>query len=299
MFIGSIKALDLDDVTSSLPEDDAPDYVADTTYNIGDEVIDAHVVYGCMINGTVGRRPSLFSSRFQTPQYWVVRGSTNAFAAVDGVLSVPTINGAGAIAFTISNFANIAGVGIFDAFGETATAQFYNVSNALIETQEINLRGFNLNSYYDWLFTQPSAGNSNFIFRDFPVNAVKVVVTIGGGSTRLGEVSLIETGYNIGDALYGTSVRVASRSVYADDEFGVPRYIKRPSRVNSTFDIYGDRAFIDTIWGAMRAMSGDRVIYEAERSRSVTTGLGIVRDITVPINFPAGYIFKLEVEGVQ
>lgn len=299
MFIGSIKDLDLADVTSNLPETEAPAYNNATTYDIGDEVIFAHVIYGCLIDGTVGRRPDLFSSRFQTPQYWQVKGSTNAFAAVDGVLSTLTENPSGNIVFTIENFANIAGVGIFDAFGATATAEFYNASGVLVDTQTINLRGFSLNSYYDWLFTQPSSGNTNHVFRNFPVSSVSVTVTIEGGSTQLGEVNLIEQGYNIGRALYGTTIRVASRSIYEDDEFGVPRYVKRPSRVNATFEIFGEQVFIDTLWGQLRSLSGDRVVYEAQEGRSVTTGVGIVRDITVPINFPAGYIFSLETEGVQ
>jgi hypothetical protein len=299
MFIGSIKDLDLADVTSNLPETEAPAYSVATTYDIGDEVIFAHAIYGCLVDGTIGKQPDLFSSRFQTPQYWQVKGPTNAFAAVDGVLSTITENPSGNIVFTIENFANIAGVGIFDAFGATAKAEFYSASDALVATQTINLLGFSLNSYYDWLFTQPSSGNSNHIFSDFPVSSVSVTVTIEGDSTRLGEVNIIEDGYNIGRALYGTTIRVASRSIYEDDEFGVPRYVKRPSRVNATFEIFGEQVFIDTLWGELRRLSGDRVVYQAHEGRSVTTGVGIVRDITVPINFPAGYIFSLETEGVQ
>lgn len=299
MFIGTIKTLDLSDVTSSLPETEADAYSATATYNIGDEVIYSHVVYGCLIDGTSGRRPDMFSNRFQAPQYWQAKGPTNAFAALDGVLSVATKNPAGDISFTITNFADIAGVGVFDALGATAKAEFYSASDALLTTQVVNLLGFNLNSYYDWLFTQPGAGNTNYIFRGFPVSAVKAVVTIEGDATQLGEIVVIEKGYNIGDALYGTTIRVASRSIYEDDEFGVPRYVKRPSRVNATFEIYGERVFIDALWGSLRRLSGDRVVYEAQQGRSVTTGLGIVRDISVPIDMPAGYIFSLETEGVQ
>jgi hypothetical protein len=299
MFIGTIKALDLADVTSNLPENEAPAYNPATTYNIADEVIFNHAVYGCLINGTVGRQPDLFSSRFQTPQYWQIKGPTNAFAAVDGVLATPTINNAGDIVITIEGFANIAGVGIFDAFGAAATAEFFDSTNAIVQTQTINLSGFNLNSYYEWLFTQPTSGNTNFIFRNFPVNSVKVRVTISGDSTQLGEVSIVEVGYNIGRALYGSNVRVASRSIYEDDEFGIPRYVKRPSRVNATFEIFGTREFTETLWGRLRLISGDRAIYEAQTGRTITTGAGIVRDITVPIAFPGGYMFSVEFEGVQ
>jgi len=299
MFIGAIKQLDLADVTSSLPEDDAPAYNPATSYNINDLVIYSNRVYGCLIDATVGRRPDLFSSRFQTPQFWALRGATNAFAAVDGVLSTPTVNSSGNIVFTVENFANIAGVGIFDAFGTSAEVEFYNGLDAIIDTQEINLLGFNLNSYYEWLFTPPSAGNSNFIFSGFPAGAVKAIVTITGDTTRLGELVIVQTGYEIGTSLYGTNIRVTSRSIYEDDEFGIPRYVKRPSRVNATFQIYGEQLLIDTLWGTLRVLSGDVVVYQAQEGRSITTGVGIVRDITVPTEFPEGYIFSFEIEGVQ
>lgn len=299
MFVGTIKTLDLNDVTSSLPETEAPVYDAGATYNIADEVIFAHVVYGCLVDGTVGRQPDIFSSSFQSPQFWQAKGPTNAFAALDGVLSTPSVNDAGDLVFTIANLGSIAGVAIFDAFGTTATAQFFNASETLLTTQSVNLLGFNLNSYYEWLFTQPQGGSSNHIFRGFPANSAKVVLTIEGEETSLGDVVIIEQGYNIGDSLYGSNVRVASRSIYEDDGFGVPRYRRRPSRVNATFEIFGEQAFVDTLWGELRSLSGDRVVYEAQAGRPVTTGLGIMRDITVPIDFPSGYIFSLEIEGVQ
>mgnify|MGYP003113517421 CR=1 FL=1 len=299
MFLGTIKALAFADVVSSLPEVEAPAYNPATTYNIADEVIFDHYVYGCLIDGTVGKQPDTYSSIYQTPQYWQLKSATNAFAAVDGVLSTPTVNASGDISFTITGFSNIAGVGIFDAFGTTATAEFYNGSDALIDTQIINLVGFNLNSYYEWLFTQPTSGNTNYVFRNFPVNSAKVVVTIAGDATELGEVAIIETGYTVGDALYGSTIRIASRSIYEDDEFGVPRYIKKPSRINATFEIFGEKAFIETLWGRLRKLSGDRVVYEAEEGRTVTTGIGLVRDISVPINMPSGYLFSIELEGVQ
>ncbi|KQI67051.1 hypothetical protein AN189_17670 [Loktanella sp. 3ANDIMAR09] len=297
--LSTIKALDLGDVTSSLPEDDAPTYNAGTTYNIADLVIDDHYVYGCLVDGTVGKKPSDFSSRFQTPQYWQLRGPTNAYAAFDNVLSVPSVNTSGDMTFTIESLSNISSVGIFDAIGVTATAQFHNSDDDLIDTQSVNLTGFDLSSHYNWLFTQPTAGNTNYLFRRFPANSVKVVVTIAGDATELGELTINQIGYVIGDALYGSSVRISSRAKYDDDEFGVPSYVYKPSRINGTFEIFGERDFIETLWGRLRKLSGRRVVYEADEGRTVTTGIGLVRDITVPIDLPGGYKFSIETEGVQ
>jgi hypothetical protein len=298
MLIGTIKTLDLTNVTSNLPEDEAPVYDAEVNFNIADEVIYNHTIYGCLMDGTVGKRPDLHASRYQTPQYWQVKGPTNAFAAVDGVIAVASQN-AGNIVLTIDNFANIAGVGIFDASGAQAVARFYDGSNTLVDTKTINLSGFSLNSYYDWIFAQPTSGNTNHVFRNFPANSVKVELTIEGDNTLLDEVSIIETGYNIGKSLYGSKINVASRSIYQDDEFGVPRYIQKPSRVNATFDVFGERAYIETLWGRLRKLSGLRAVYEADASRTVTTGVGIVRDLSVPIDMPTGYLFSIEIEGVQ
>jgi hypothetical protein len=246
----------------------------------------------------VNKRPDLTSNRFQTPQYWQVKGATNAFAAFDGVLSTPSVND-GDLVFGVSGLFNIAGVGIFDARGALARAEFFNSSDVLVRVEEINLSGFNLNSYYEWLFTQPSSGNSNYIFRNVPVAAVRAEITIEGENTVLGELVVIGQGYNIGKALYGSRVVIASRSIYEDDQFGVPRYVKKPSRSNATFEIFGEQNFIDTLWGDLRRLSGDRVIYSAQEGRPVTTGAGIVRDLSVPVDYPDFYMFSLEIEGVQ
>lgn len=299
MFIGTIKTLDLDDVTSNRPENEAPVYDAATTYDIADEVIYNHAIYGCLVDGTLGKQPDTHSSRFQTPQYWQLKGPTNAFAAVDGVLSVATKNDSGGVAFIFTNISNIAGVGIFNAIGETASAVYFDINDDPISSETINLSGFNLNSYYDWLFTQPSSGNTNYIFRNIPVSCRRVRVSVLGGPTALGEVSIIEDGYDIGRALFGSKINVKSRSIYQDDEFGIPRYVQRPSRVNATFEVFGERDFIEALWGRLRDLSGLRVVYEAQEDRTITTGAGIVRGISVPINLPNGYLFSIEIEGVQ
>lgn len=299
MFIGEIKELNLSDVTVDLPENEAPDYSAATIYNISDEVIYNHSIYGCLVNGTAGKRPDLHSDRNQTPQYWQRKSPTNAFACVDGNLSTPTRNGTGAITVTIVNFSNIAGVGIFDAWGSMAVARFYDSNDTLVDTQVTNLTGFDYSSYYAWLFTTPSAASTNHIFRGFPTRARKLVLRILGTSTRLGEVIVIQSGYNFGRALMGSSVRIASRAVYEDDPFGVPNYKYRPARVNASFELGGDQTYTETIWGRMRALSGRPVVYEAAEGRSITTGAGLVRDINVPIELPDHYVFTVEIEGVQ
>lgn len=298
MFIGEILDLDLSNVTVNLPETEAPAYSAGATYNIGAEVIYDHKVYGCLMDGTTGKQPDTHSNKLQTPQYWQLKGATNAYACLDGTLSTPTVN-EGSIVLTIDGFANIAAVGMFDAYGDQAVAKFYDATGALLDAQTVTVSGYDYASHYALMFTPPSGAATNHLFRAFPVSAVKVVLTISGGSTKLGEVAVLQNGYNYGSALMGTNVRIASRSVYEDDEFGQPRFVYRPARVHTTFQLHGERAYIDSIWGQMRALSGRRVAYEAARDRVITTGAGLVRDTGVPVELPNDYVYSLEIEGVQ
>lgn len=299
MFVGDIRPLDLAQVTVNLTEDDAPAYAQETTYNIGDEVIFGHRVYGCLMDGTSGRQPDKFSSKYQTPQYWQLKGATNAFACLDGVLSSPSKNDAGPIVVGISGFANVAAVGIFDASGSLATAVFRDETGAVVDTQSVVISGYDLSSHYNYMFTPPRGASANHIFRDFPVSSVQVELTIDGSPTSLGEVVIVQNSYNYGRALMGSSVRIASRSVYQDDEFGGARYVHRPARVHANFDLHGARNYIEAIWSQMKALSGKRVVFQADDDRSITTGLGLVRDVSVPIELPNDYLFSLEIEGVQ
>lgn len=298
MFVAEIKRLDLANVTVNMAEDDAPAYSATADYNVGDEVVFGHAVYGCLMDGTTGQQPDLFSDPRQTPQRWVRKGATNAFACVDETLATPTIKDSGDLVVTIGGFSNAAGVGVFDASGGQAVARFYDASDVLLEEQSIDLSGFDYSSHWALMFRQPGGVVGNHIFELFPVASVKVELTITGPA-RLGEVAILSRAYDLGRVLYGTSIRIASRSVYQDDEFGQPRYIYRPSRVNVSFDLHGVKSYIHAIWGQMRSLSGRRVAYRAAEDRVILTGVGLVRDISVPVDLPNDYLFSVEIEGVQ
>lgn len=299
LLLGELLTLDLANVTSNLPENEAPTFVAGTIYNIGDEVIFDHAIYGCLVDGTSGKRPDQYSDQYQTPQYWQRKSSTNAYAAVDGLLSVASQNQNGDIVLTIYGFSNIAGVGVLDAAGQTATAEFFDSADQSIHTESITVSGYDFGSLYGFFFTAPSSSFTNYIFRGFPVSATKVTVTISGAPTQLGELVILKSTYSCGQSKMGAEAQIASRSIYEDNSFGVPEYRYRPGRVNASFPIVGDRSFTDALWGRLRALSGRRVSYEADPSRPITTGVGILRDVSVPVELPNHYLFTIEIEGVQ
>lgn len=301
MLLGEIKQLDLDaDVTVNIPESEAPLWQPNIVYDIPFEVIYNHNIYACIVDMNLEKRPDLHSSSNQTPQYWVLKGPTNAYAAVDGQISTPTTNPTDAV-FTIENFSNIYGIGYFDAGGSTISADFYDASNNLIYTETRNIAGFDFSSLYNFYFTTPTGGSASGIFTGFPVNSVKAVITLAGTNVTLGELTVINNAYKVGKALYNsnTKVQIFSRAIYEDDEFGVPRYVYRPARVNATFELFGERVYIESIFKAIKTLSGRRVVYQAQEGRSITTGIGLLRNLEFPVEFPSGYRFSAEVEGVQ
>ena len=75
-------------LSSTVPENDAPAWDADTAYEIGDSVIHEHRVYKAVADST-GKQPDQHSEG--TDAFWRLMGPTNRYAMLDQYVSTQTV----------------------------------------------------------------------------------------------------------------------------------------------------------------------------------------------------------------
>ena len=86
-------------LSSTVPENDAPAWDADTAYEIGDSVIHEHRVYKAVADST-GKQPDQHSEG--TDAAWRLMGPTNRYAMLDQYVSTQTVAAEDVMTFTVT-----------------------------------------------------------------------------------------------------------------------------------------------------------------------------------------------------
>ena len=86
-------------LSSTVPENDAPAWDADTAYEIGDSVIHEHKVYKAVADST-GKQPDQHSEG--TDAFWRLMGPTNRYAMLDQYVSTQTVAAEDVMTFAVT-----------------------------------------------------------------------------------------------------------------------------------------------------------------------------------------------------
>lgn len=90
MYVVPFAAIALSDITTTVPEDDAPAWDVATTYALGDRVVRDHRLFQSTIEDNLGNDPALEDQALVSARWLEVR-YTNAYTCFDGVLANKTV----------------------------------------------------------------------------------------------------------------------------------------------------------------------------------------------------------------
>jgi hypothetical protein len=268
------------------------EYNPATTYNADDYVSIASIkrVFRCTIDGTIGSFPPA------NPSLWTDYGATNSFALFDNTISTQTQSD---LDFTITfDFNQINTLAILNM--ENITSVRIRQSGTTID-KTISMRDFGVLSLYDYWY-KPTKNTINFKKLDMqwlPSSTVTIDFIVLG----VGKVGSVVSGYldELGLTLYGTSVGFDDNSIYETDDYGMAKYLKRPS-----IDILEAKALINTnevdyTIAKLKQIRGTTSLYigdERDKGFQSMTILGYIRKIRMDINNPQKTEFPISIIGV-
>ena len=315
-------------LTSNIPQTDAPEYSAAATYAVGDLVMSTtgtaptYRKYESLAAGNVG-------NALDDASKWLDLGPINRWAMFDTKNGTATV-GSGNIEVAIQIDGRADGLALFglDAtsvrvqvavdpalapvpdLGATLAMDFTTSTPLLTVTTPDLLttvydRTFNLQSdsgitsWYSY-FTEDIAYDTELVLTDLPLYAsplITVTIAKGGASTSCGTFVLGQT-VELGGTVYGAKGGIQDYSRKETDDFGNYTLVQRAFAKRNTYRVVCENNSVDAIFNLLAEVRAVPVIWLGTDDYAFTWAFGWARDWAVEIAYPTKSFLTIEIEGL-
>ncbi|AJE46002.1 hypothetical protein [Celeribacter indicus] len=296
MLVCEPLGIDLDRVSVSLPEDDAPPWEAETSYGLGAQVLRGHRVFQSMVEDNLGIDP-LTVDPTKLSADWLEVEYSNAYRCFDGVIARPTVAD-GALALSVRVTEEFDMFALFGVRAARLSLRLYDAADRLVGVRTAVLGGRVVSSWWDWFTVTPAPRRNKIAFDGLPVSARRADLTLEGGGIRLGEVFLGRSFY-VGEAQPQSSGRAVTASRYEVNDFGRTIWVQRPTRSEMSYVVAADRAEFESIEPRMSELAGSLVVTVGAFAIPSTIHFGILGTIDWVEDSPDDYLFSFTTKGLS
>ena len=282
-------------IESSLVEEYS-NWSSNTTYNIGDIVIDGYEGIYEALTSSIDKKPS------DNPINWVFTKSSNKWSLFDSQVSTSSL-GDNYIEITLAT-GTIQAIALLNIIANLATVTVRDSFEGEIVYQSTQSLIGDVYDWYQYFFFDVDTRRNQAIFVDIPplgytdtytTIRAEAVGPVSIGTCTFGSIS------NIGSSEYGVSTGITDYSVKQTSEFGDTTFVKRAfskrmsARVlidninlNKTQRVLYDLRAVPALWFA----SDDPKFEEA------LVVFGYYKDFSTDISYPTYSYCSLEIEGL-
>lgn len=299
-----IPPLDITDsnlVSSSVPENDYPEWVAGTTYALGDKVILAstHKIYESVQAGNTGHAPT--DETEAIPVWWLDLGFTNRWKMFDLYRNTQTA-AAGYIEVEVEPGQRIDSVALVGLAGDTVTITMVS-DNVVVYQKVISLTIRQTSTWYDYFFESFGVLPAVAAFDLPPFTNAFITVRIDGAlgaacgsivfgkSEYLGEVEL----QAVSDAL--------NFSVVERDAFGNSTLVPRKSIPKTNQTLLADKLTTNKLILLRNDLNAKPAVWSGlddstDGYFNALLILGYYRQFLISLEYPEHTLVQLELEEI-
>lgn len=280
-------------VTSNVPEDDFPAWVASTPYVTGDNRIYEHAIYEALTDHTSAITPDLDLTN------WLRTGATNRWRMFDGIVDAGTTQ-TGSIEVTLQSIDVINGIALFNLLGTTAHVTVTDSVDGVVYERDLLLQDNSaVTSWYAYFF-EPIVQKPDFVLTDLPQYRgaeVEVVVDAGAGTARVGEL-VIGLVRQLGVANFGTSVSIQDYSRKERDQFGNTIVVERRFSKRADYDVTVETRQVAAVQSQLAKIRSIPTVYIGDEDRASTVIYGFFKQFNIVLDNPSISSCSIEVEGL-
>lgn len=267
-----IKPHEINVLSTTVPENDAPAWATGTTYTERDKVLYEHRVYQSLKNANTGKKPS--DNMVGAEAWWADTGASNAWRMFDEALSTQTtVTGEGVQTITFSlklndasGFAllNLTGVHVAASITEEGeTAPYWSREYELLSP---------VPDWWEWLFEDQSFARDRVATDIPPAKRCTLTVTVTGATTvGIGHFTHGKQ-REVGASLYGFSASLRSYSKKETDDFGNTRLVRRRSAKRHTGELYAHPRNADTVFDLLTELENIPALWIGDNRDSENGG---------------------------
>lgn len=282
-------------LSSSVPENDYPVWVAGSPYTKGTRVIvlATHTIYEAL-NDNTGVDPTTDTLE------WLAIGPTNRWAMFDEKIGTST-TAVGSISLSL-NLGIVSGLALLDLEGVLSVRVVMAAPEGVVYDKTIDL--VDSSPVHDWwtYFFEEITISKFVLLTDLPtyrVSQVNITITgdptqtIGVGSLVAGKLISFSNSVN-----YGASVGIQDYSVKGRDEFGNSKVVERAfsKRARWNFDVPNTK--ITLLQRELTELRARPAVYIGYESLEPMVVYGFYKDFDIVISRPTMSECSLDIEGL-
>lgn len=283
-------------ISSTIVENDHPEWAVGTSYTTGDRVIvlDTHRIYEA-VTGSTGQDPTTDT----TATYWLDIGATNRWKAFDKLISDPATRTT-QIIYTLEPGAIADAIAFFGVVAATIRVRCIDADDTEL-FNEIRSMVDNGNVFDGFTYVfEPIAYETQEIFNGLPIySGVTVEISLAGdGEVRVGQI-VIGRDQILGTTIVGTGIGIEDFSRKDRDAFGNAILVERAFAQMVDFQFAFPTDDARRVTGVLARLRATPAVYYAgsDTSQLGTTVYGFYRDYSIPLTTNRSFA-SLEVEGL-
>lgn len=295
--VAPMPVADANLVSSSVPENDFPEWSATTNYAVGARVIRAarHEIYERLIAGTTSTVPELDKIN------WVYVSRTNRWKMFDQGNSSSTTSST-TLSVVIKPLKLINTIAALNVVGGEIRFRVVHPELGTVYDETRALDGRILAPTWFNYFFDPLSFFSQFIALN--VATFGTTVTIFIDVTPLKGVASIGTFLMGSAAQYGDGVQYGARVGIVDysrketDQFGETLLVQRAFSKRAEFEVWLDAKQTDSLIAKLTSIRATPTLFVATEQYESTTIYGIYKDFDTVLSYPDKNILSIQLEGL-
>ncbi len=267
LLLQPVTIADANLVSSTVPENDAPEWSAQTAYPMGAQVIKAatHRIYESAIAGNVGNDPAGASG------LWIDVGPTNRWAIFDQALGTST-TAATSVAVTI-NASVIQAVALLDVTAANVRVQATGYDRTV------------------------AAGAGAITFLDLPAGITRVTVTVTGSAVAIGTL-LVGKLVGLGTTEASPSAGITDFSRKVVDDFGDVTIVERAWSKRMTAKALIRTDAVDVVANRIATVRAQPSLWIGQTGLDSLMVYGFFKDFSIEVGINVSML-SLSIEGLS
>lgn len=278
----------------SLPEADHPEWLAATSYSLGQRVMRAntHRVYE---NLTAGASASLPEA---TPSRWLDLGPTNRWAAFDRAVGTAT-TATGQLSFTLAPGNRFDSLALLDVLATSATVTVTS-GGSVIFTRTTQLTR-SVEPIVDYLsyWQAEFMSTKTLLINDiapFYANAL-ITITLTGAAISLG-TCVVGRQFVVGETRRGLSAGISDYSRKEVDQFGVADFQEGAFSKRLEAAVLCPNSRVDAVFDMLTSYRATPIVCVAARGYSSTVTYGMPKTWGTVFEYAQDSLINLYIEGL-
>lgn len=284
-------------VSSTLTEDDYPEYNAATTYSAGERVIlttGVHRIFESVADGNLGNAPQTTLG-----VHWLYVGPTNRWAAFDqagGTLAA----GTSPVEFVVTGDM-ITSIALLELVAASVRVRAYNAVEGTYYDKTYPLMDNSIvSNWYDYFFA-PIRRQKQLVITDIPPisNSIYTITLSGDAEISLGTFVFGDR-IELGFTHYGAKASIVDYSRKDVDEFGNTTLSKRKYSRRMDVNVRCDNGIVDAVGDILADLRSTLVLWVGAKNQfELLTIYGYYRDFVIDIEYATYSKATLQIEGMS